>query len=158
MGTTVEDWEQWKNDIDANFNVAWPDELDDALVEGIQNLSQAKPTILMDTRIVGALVLKDGLSRVLQTEKNLIKNRIAWAKSAYEADHPEFDPNEWDNLTNEEMFAMCQPYDDVNPGGPYSRSLSGQYAHVYGVLDGKVRDATDRTTNILKKIVDVSAL
>ena len=154
MAVTTQEWGQLLNDIEANFDVTFPDALNSILAGNITTLTKAKVVLVELCRVTSSLLLADALDKTLQTEKNLFANRVASARSGYETANPEFDPNTWMNYSNAEQFAMIQPYD---PQGGVPDTIEAAFDKV-NLLSGKVRDAKDKISNIHRKIVDTEAL
>lgn len=142
-------WEQLRTDLEANWGFTTPDELNEILVGNVSNLNQAKVILVMLVRIAWAEKAKQGINRRLRQAKNLIKNRIATAKESYENDHPEFNPNDWPNYSNTEMFAMISVYDPT---------IESDYNFVYGVMVVKARDSSDKVDGLLEQIISAVEL
>jgi hypothetical protein len=136
-------WTQLKADLEANWDLVIPPELDDVTADGINNLAGAKSFIVMCVRLIQADVIKRGIARRLRQAKNTITNQISTAKSAYEADYPAFD-GQWDRLSNTKMFTMLSPY---------YPTVEQDFNYTFGILPSKARDAQDKVDGLLEEII-----
>lgn len=154
MQVTEEDWATWWADLNANFDFTIPIAIDYTLVEGTSNFAEAKPTIDELARLGMATYIIEGLARFEQTQNNILTSRIYEGKEGYLDDYPEFDPNDFpqpgESINGTSLFEMIEPYVGYDV---YGITIADFWYYVVTTLHGKVRDATDKTNNILEHMI-----